>query len=148
MPSQRAVHVRDRLNELISSIDGDDDQERHILRCCIAVAVEEIEKWMYGGNYTPSVMPVNQAVMDAVNAVGTGRLGVVDFDLEFSLWPADEKQFFRESKKIQFIKAVRARTSCELKVGKDYWERMEKRYPNLCGSFSGVAASSSSSSSS
>jgi hypothetical protein len=83
-------------------------------------------------------MPADQAVMDAMKAIGPDRLGIVDFNLEFSLWPEDEKEFFRNERKIQFIKAVRARTNCELKIGKSYYESMAVRYPNLCGSFTRV----------
>jgi hypothetical protein len=51
--------VRDSLNEMIEEMIKDKhDKEGAILACCIALAVEEVEKWMYNGEFTPSVVPV------------------------------------------------------------------------------------------
>lgn len=62
MPSDRAILIRDRLNKMIDELTaGDDDQEGHILSCCIALAVEEVEKWMYHGEFTPSVVPYKES---------------------------------------------------------------------------------------
>lgn len=59
MASDRAILVRDSLNEMIEGLTKDQhDREGAILACCIALAIEEIEKWMYKGEFTPSVVPV------------------------------------------------------------------------------------------
>jgi hypothetical protein len=58
-PSEKAVEVRDKLNALTDELLEIGDQEAHILACCIAVAVEELEKHMYG-DWTPSVAPYRQ----------------------------------------------------------------------------------------
>ena len=61
MASDRVIKVRDDLNRLIDELTEDkSDQEGHVLSCCIAVAVEEIEKWMYNGEFTPSVVPYRE----------------------------------------------------------------------------------------
>jgi hypothetical protein len=58
MASDRVIKVRDDLNRLINELTEDkSDQEGHILSCCLALAIEEIEKWMYHGEFTPSVAP-------------------------------------------------------------------------------------------
>lgn len=61
MASDRAIEVRDKLNGIIDMLLVDqDDQEANILACCIALAVEEVEKWMYHGEFTPSVAPYRE----------------------------------------------------------------------------------------
>jgi hypothetical protein len=58
MASDRVIKVRDDLNRLIKELTEDkSDQDGHVMSCCIALAVEEIEKWMYNGEFTPSVAP-------------------------------------------------------------------------------------------
>jgi len=58
MASDRVIKVRDDLNRLIDKLTEDEsDQEGHVMSCCIALAIEEIEKWMYNGEFTPSVVP-------------------------------------------------------------------------------------------
>jgi len=60
-PSDLAVKTRDRLNVQMAELtDNINDQEANILACCIALAVEEIEKWMYNGEFTPSVAPFRE----------------------------------------------------------------------------------------
>jgi hypothetical protein len=61
MASDRVIKVRDDLNRLIDKLTEDEsDQEGHVMSCCIALAVEEIEKWMYNGEFTPSVAPYRE----------------------------------------------------------------------------------------
>lgn len=61
MASDKAILVRDSLNEMIDGLTKNkDDQESNILACCVAVAVEEVEKWMYQGEFTPSVAPYRE----------------------------------------------------------------------------------------
>jgi len=61
MASDRVIKVRDDLNRLINELTEDEsDQEGHVMSCCIALAVEEIEKWMYNGEFTPSVAPYRE----------------------------------------------------------------------------------------
>lgn len=56
-PSDWSVKIRDRLNALIEELISTNDREGHIMACCIALSVEELEKWMYDGTMTPSVAP-------------------------------------------------------------------------------------------
>jgi len=61
MASDRAILVRDRLNEMIDGLTKEkEDLEANILACCLALAVEEVEKWMYQGDFTPSVAPYRE----------------------------------------------------------------------------------------
>ena len=136
-PSDRTVELRDKMNALIESIEGS-DQEAYIMRCCVAVGVQELEKWMYDGEYTPSVKACSESV-DFRNVGGAQaiaeELAKIDFEKPFSDWSEAEKMTFREGKNISFIKALRTRTNCGLKVGKAYAAHQRERYPNLWGSF-------------
>lgn len=59
MASDKAILVRDSLNEMIEGLTKDkNDQEGAILACCVALSVEEVEKYMYHGEFTPSVVPI------------------------------------------------------------------------------------------
>jgi hypothetical protein len=61
MASDRAVQVRDSLNKIVDElILNTDDQEANVLACCVSLAVEEVEKWMYNGSFTPSVAPYRE----------------------------------------------------------------------------------------
>jgi len=133
-PSFKTVELRDRLNAIIESIQGE-DQEAYIMRCCVAVGVEELEKWMYEGNYTPSVKPCTEKI---VFLQGTSLKSELDIDsdlLPFTQWSQEEKDAFRGGQEIRFIKAYRTRTGSSLKDSKFYIERQRDIYPNLWGSF-------------
>jgi hypothetical protein len=41
-------------------MEDEDDLEGHVLACCVSVAIEEVEKWMYKGDFTPSVAPFRE----------------------------------------------------------------------------------------
>jgi hypothetical protein len=56
---ETAKRYRDILNALIASLPGD-EQDEVVTRCCIAVAVEELEKWLYNGEFTPSTVPAEE----------------------------------------------------------------------------------------
>ena len=59
MPTEKAIKVRDQLNRIIEDLLNDkEDQESNILACCVALSVEEVEKWAYNGDFTPSVAPI------------------------------------------------------------------------------------------
>lgn len=61
MPSEKAIRVRDQLSEIIDELMLEkDDQEANILACCVALSIEEVEKWAYNGEFTPSVAPIIQ----------------------------------------------------------------------------------------
>jgi len=60
MASEQAIQTRDRLNAIIDELTQKKDQESYVLACCIAVAVEEMEKWMYHGEFTQSVAPYRE----------------------------------------------------------------------------------------
>ena len=58
MPSDRSIAVRDQLSAIVDELIADtNDQEANILACCVSVAVEELEKYIYKGAFTPSVQP-------------------------------------------------------------------------------------------
>jgi len=131
-PSDRVVGVRDRLNEMIESIEGD-DQESHVMRCCVAVAVEEMERWMYDGKYTPSVRPVDEPGRPAGSQSKAPADRVLDFELPYEDWPEDERMAFQRGELIVMVKAVRTRSGRGLKEGKAYVDHQKERYPGLWG---------------
>lgn len=55
----KAVAMRDRLNKMAEEVmqGNPPDMEDHVVACCLAVAVEELEKWLYDDQWTPSVRP-------------------------------------------------------------------------------------------
>ena len=56
---EEAVEMRDKLNKMASeSLKDNPDMQGHIIACCLAVAIEELEKWIYEKEeWTPSVRP-------------------------------------------------------------------------------------------
>jgi len=147
MPSDRVVAVRDKLNALIDEHPGD-DLESMTIRCCIAVSVEEMEKWMYGGQFTPSVMPVN----DASHTLGdpTKKYPVTDrqkrlavdmevwsqfADLTPDDWSDEMKTAAAEGKTITFIKILRCtvKPHSGLKGTKQYHTMAKELWPELFG---------------
>ena len=42
---------------MIDEVMEYNDQESHIVACCLAVAIEDLEKYIYDGEWTPSVSP-------------------------------------------------------------------------------------------
>lgn len=58
--SDKAVQLRDELNGIADRLMEDGDKEGHVLACCVAIAIEEVEKWMYKGEFTPSVAPFRE----------------------------------------------------------------------------------------
>ena len=58
MDKDFAISVRDQLNDMAREVvEQKGDIEGEVCSCCIAIAVEELEKWIYGDNWTPSVTP-------------------------------------------------------------------------------------------
>ena len=57
MASEKSVMVRDKLASLIEEVMADGNRESHVIACCLSVGLEELEKWMYNGDFTPSVSP-------------------------------------------------------------------------------------------
>jgi len=55
-----AISVRDHLSDMAKEVldQGGDEIEKEVCSCCISMAVEALEEWIYGGKWTPSVMPV------------------------------------------------------------------------------------------
>lgn len=54
----KALAMRDRLGQMAEEVmRGEPDMEDHVVACCLAVAIEEIEKWIYDNGWTPSVRP-------------------------------------------------------------------------------------------
>lgn len=55
---EKAISMRDRLNKMVEeTMAGSPDMEDHVVACCLSVAVEELEKWIYTNDWTPSVRP-------------------------------------------------------------------------------------------
>jgi len=122
--TREAIRVRDELNKLIQSVDGETDHDTEIIRCCLAVGQEELENWLYDGKFTPSVAPVADIT------------GENPHDLQLRLprhWTDAEKEHFGLGLKSQFIRSVRAavKPSPSLTVAKAYAERMVSMYSNL-----------------
>ena len=57
MAIDKAIEIRDKLNNMVEELSETDDQDNVVMACCLAVGIEELEKWMYDGTFTPSVMP-------------------------------------------------------------------------------------------
>ena len=58
MGKEFVISVRDQLNEMAREVvEQQGDIEGEVCSCCIAIAVEELEKWIYGEEWTPSVVP-------------------------------------------------------------------------------------------
>jgi hypothetical protein len=54
----KAVSMRDHLEALTKEmLLVSPDMEDHVVACCLAVATEELEKWIYDNDWTPSVRP-------------------------------------------------------------------------------------------
>ena len=54
----KAIEMRDRLDKMAKEVMGSNpDMQDHIVACCLAVAIEELEKWIYDDGWTPSVRP-------------------------------------------------------------------------------------------
>ncbi len=56
-PKERVVQVRDRLNGMVDEVMAAGDQDAHVIACCLALAIEELELYLYDGEWTPSVAP-------------------------------------------------------------------------------------------
>ena len=58
LPSDKSISLRDQLKLIADQmIDNSEDREGHVLSCCVALAIEAVEDWMYKGMFTPSVAP-------------------------------------------------------------------------------------------
>lgn len=57
-PTDKAIEFRDRLSSMVGEVEGS-SQEDHIVRCCLALAIEGLEEWIYDGEFYPSVEPTN-----------------------------------------------------------------------------------------
>jgi len=60
MSKDVAIGVRDKLNEMSEELLDERacDVEREACACCIAMAVEALEDWIYDGKMFPSVIPI------------------------------------------------------------------------------------------
>jgi len=54
---EKVVQIRDRLNNIVDEVMREGDQEAHVIACCLALAIEELEKFLYDDEWTPSVAP-------------------------------------------------------------------------------------------
>jgi hypothetical protein len=55
----KGVEIRDKLNAMIDELLVEPDMDSQVISCCLAVAVEELEKWIYDNQFTPSVIPAD-----------------------------------------------------------------------------------------
>jgi len=68
MPKELCLEARERLEKMSEEYledqrcarDPDDERDARVVACCIAVAVEELEKFIYGNDWTPSVVPYRE----------------------------------------------------------------------------------------
>ena len=122
--TREAIRVRDELNKLIQSVDGETDMDTEVIRCCLAVGQEELEKWLYDGKFTPSVAPVADITGEDPNNL---RLRLPKH------WTDAEKEFFGLGDKLRFIHALRAAVKPDpgIKAAKNYFGHAIMLYPEL-----------------
>jgi hypothetical protein len=68
MPKELVIEARERLTQMIEGYledsgvarDLGDEQDARVISCCIAIAVEELEKYLYDNDWTPSVIPYRE----------------------------------------------------------------------------------------
>jgi hypothetical protein len=68
MQKELVVDARDRLTKMIEEYledagvvrDLSDEQDVRVISCCLAIAVEELEKYLYDDDWTPSVIPYRE----------------------------------------------------------------------------------------
>lgn len=103
MPSDKAIKLRDDLNKLVDELLLDkDDRESNVLACCVALAVEEVEKWMYQGNFTPSVAPYREGKefhMPGIQDNPMGAMTVPEIQRNFNDPPLELAAFKRIKEK-------------------------------------------------
>ena len=76
MEKDRSINLRDSLNSLIATLNGG-TQEDEIMRCALSEAVESLERWIYDGNYTPSVRPADK-IFTIKSEIHSGKGGLSD----------------------------------------------------------------------
>ena len=137
MYTELATQTRDELNRLAERISKVDTQEGHILAGCVAVAIEEIEKWMYDGKFTPSVMPYREPTKSepslASKIFETKQLTLPTIQGEADI-PNDWKMLLKNGEKIALIKKVREQYRCGLVEAKELVDDLVNRFPRLYGS--------------
>jgi hypothetical protein len=146
VPTGQAIELRDRLNALIETLDQN-EQDGLVLRCCLALAVEEVEKWMYQGQFTPSVVPVGSSPSVAVCPKCGHVYAEPVKEVEKGWWSNDPvaKVFtpemvadFESGLFISVIKGLRtirnnAGEDSSLKRAKDDADAVRARHPNEFG---------------
>jgi len=105
---------RDLLNSIISTVVGD-DQESEIVRCCLAVSVEELEDYIYDGKFTPSVRPASSTPVAASSS--TVQVSMPELELD-----DEEMKMAVTGRKIEAIKQFRSRRGCDLLDAKNIVE--------------------------
>jgi len=91
MPSEKAIALRDELNKIVDRLIPDrSDQESNVLACCVALAIEEIEKWMYDGSFTPSVVPYRKNVTFHFEKENYSKINIVrEWEDNWEIHPAE-----------------------------------------------------------
>lgn len=110
MDTKLSQQYRDLLNNLIRTV-VENNREAEIIRCCLAVSVEELEEYIYNGKFTPSVRPVSPSI-----AVSTSTVDASMAELELD---DEEMGLAVTGRKIDAIKQFRIRRGCGLLEAKN-----------------------------
>ena len=112
---ERATTVRDLLNKLVALENGS-DIEAEIIRCALACAVEELEKFIYEGAMTPSVKSIVQPVPLSSNNPNAVNLGSAFVDLEHAraLLIERERVYCLKDKQETAVTSIIQRTGCKI----------------------------------
>jgi len=68
MAKELVLEARERLTKMIEEYLEDtgvarelsDEQDARVISCCLAIAIEELEKYLYDNDWTPSVIPYRE----------------------------------------------------------------------------------------
>jgi hypothetical protein len=68
MAKELVIEARETLNKMIEDYledqnaarDPGDELDARVISCCLAIAIEELEKYLYGNDWTPSVIPYRE----------------------------------------------------------------------------------------
>ena len=133
---KKSIAFRDMLNNLIGTV-GQATREDQVIRCCLATAIEELEKWIYPDTrWTPSVRSADDIVLsDKIDPKTLEQLiGLlapreeVEYVNKLGL-TAIEATTLMSGKKIATIKEYRKRKDCGLREAKEFIDQIIEENP-------------------
>ena len=148
MKKLKSLAFRDMLNNLISTV-GQATQEDQIIRCCLATAIEELEKWIYDEEWTPSVRSTDDIVLSdkidpntltqLIELLKAGKLDNRKYTPEkekIEYGPVNklgltaiEATTLMSGKRIAAIKEYRIRKDCGLREAKEFIDKIIEENP-------------------